>query len=181
MVYPSEPKASAEPDYRIVEYFDTDLLRVRFGIRKSENIRGAEVTQRFDSLEEARKIVLMLRKYKNCIFHLVDAEDTTTPEQVKKANTARHAEDAFIGSSSPSPISAPLLPNPLPVTWQLLRSPLDTEVVEINAADFCVMVDTLRVWLGSTSFCFSTQRKETLDRMIPLLKQVESRCAEKVQ
>ncbi|CAB4147019.1 hypothetical protein UFOVP431_7 [uncultured Caudovirales phage] len=89
----SEPEASVEPDYRIEEYFDTDLLRVRFAIRKSENIRGAEVEQRFDSLEEARKIVLMLRKYKKRIFHPVDTEDTTTPEQIKKVNTARHAED----------------------------------------------------------------------------------------
>ena len=165
--HPSEPEASAEPDYRIEEYFDTDLLRVRFAIRKSENIRGAEVTQRFDSLEEARKIVLMLRKYKKRIFHPVDTEDTTTPEQVKKANTARHVEDVFVGPSSPLPTSAPLPLNSFPVT--------------ISALDFCVMVDTLRVWLGSTSFCFSTQRKETLDRMIPLLKQVESRHAEKTQ
>lgn len=78
--HPSEPEASVEPDYRIEEHFDTDLLRVRFVIHKSENIRGREVAQRFDSLEEAREIVLMLRKYKKRIFHLVDAEDTTTSE-----------------------------------------------------------------------------------------------------
>ena len=69
--HPSEPEASVEPDYRIEEYFDTDLLRVRFAIHKSENIRGAEVEQRFDSFEEARKIVLMLRNTKNASFTLL--------------------------------------------------------------------------------------------------------------
>jgi hypothetical protein len=78
--HPSEPKASVEPDYLIEEYFDTDLLRVMFAIHKSENSRGKGITQRFDSLEEARKIVLMLKKYKKRIFHPVDTESITTPE-----------------------------------------------------------------------------------------------------
>ena len=165
----SEPEASVEPDYRIEEYFDTDLLRVRFAIHKSENIRGGEITQRFDTLEEAKKIVLMLRKYKKRIFHLVEARETFTPEQVKKANTVDHVDGVSVGSSSPLPISAPLLPNSLPVT--------------IDAVDFCVMVDVLRAWLGTMSHTTVNywQRKETLDRMALLLKQVESRHAEKTQ
>jgi hypothetical protein len=66
-----------EPDYKIEELFNIETLKVEFVIYRTaldgswwqfRDIKG------FDTLEEAKEVVRMLRKYKKRVFHYVEEE-----------------------------------------------------------------------------------------------------------
>jgi predicted nucleotidyltransferase component of viral defense system len=65
-----------EPDYKIEELFNTRILKVQFVIyaRTIYDSWSAAVDTRYDTLEEAKEVVSMLRKYKDRVFHYVEEE-----------------------------------------------------------------------------------------------------------
>lgn len=65
-----------EPDYKIEELFNTRILKVQFVIyaRTIYDSWTFAVDNRFDTLEEAKEVVRMLRKYKERVFHYVEEE-----------------------------------------------------------------------------------------------------------
>lgn len=60
------------PDYKIYEHFIVDEMKVEFGILKSNFANDYILVRTFDTLEEAKECVRMLRKYKNLIYHNVE-------------------------------------------------------------------------------------------------------------
>lgn len=60
-----------EPDYKIEEVFDCKSMRVYFVVI-SMILTPSIISPQFDTLEEAKECVRMLRKYKNRIFHYVE-------------------------------------------------------------------------------------------------------------
>jgi hypothetical protein len=64
-----------EPDYKIEELFNTRILKVQFVIyARTYDSWTYAVDNRFDTLEEAKEVVRMLRKYKERVFHYVEEE-----------------------------------------------------------------------------------------------------------
>ena len=60
-----------DPDYKIEELFDPENMRVYFVVI-SMIPTPSIISPQFDTLEEAKECVRMLRKYKNRIFHYVE-------------------------------------------------------------------------------------------------------------
>lgn len=60
-----------DPDYKIEEVFDPENMRVYFVVI-SMIPTPSIISPQFDTLEEAKECVRMLRKYKNRIFHYVE-------------------------------------------------------------------------------------------------------------
>lgn len=59
------------PDYKIEEIFEPETMRVYFCVY----CLGASprlINRQFNTLEEAKECVRMLRKYKNRIYHYVE-------------------------------------------------------------------------------------------------------------
>jgi hypothetical protein len=61
-----------DPDYKIEELYDKKELKVYFVIYGMKPIPSLATERRFDTLEEAKEVVRMLRKYKERIFHYVE-------------------------------------------------------------------------------------------------------------
>jgi len=68
-------KFMTEPDYKIEELFNTRILKVQFVIyARTYDSWSFAVDDRFDTLEEAKEVVRILRKYKKRVFHYVEEE-----------------------------------------------------------------------------------------------------------
>jgi hypothetical protein len=64
-----------EPDYKIEELFNTRILKVQFVIyARTYDSWTFAVDTRYDTLEEAKEVVRILRKYKDRVFHYVEEE-----------------------------------------------------------------------------------------------------------
>jgi hypothetical protein len=61
-----------DPDYKIEELYDKKELKVYFVIYGMIPTPHFATERRFDTLDEAKEIVRMLRKYKERIFHYVE-------------------------------------------------------------------------------------------------------------
>ena len=61
-----------EPDYKIEEIFNTELMRVYFRVYSMRPIKYDVIGPRFDTLEEAKECVRMCRKYENRVWHYVE-------------------------------------------------------------------------------------------------------------
>lgn len=61
-----------EPDYKIEEYLDRDMMKVKFSIIRLGAWPGYATPLRYNTLESAKEAVRSLRKYKNRVFHYVD-------------------------------------------------------------------------------------------------------------
>ena len=67
-----EFESDIEPDYKIEEYLDFYLMKVKFAIIGLGAWSGFVTPVRYNTLEGAKKAVRALRKYKNRVFHYVD-------------------------------------------------------------------------------------------------------------
>ena len=61
-----------EPDYKIEEYLDRDVMKVKFVIIGLGVSPGYATPVIYNTLESAKEAVRALRKYKNRVFHYVD-------------------------------------------------------------------------------------------------------------
>ena len=62
-----------EPDYKIQELFDTDrMCRYYIVWKLSRNLVEYYKVRQFDGLEEAKRCVRELRKYKQPIYHYIE-------------------------------------------------------------------------------------------------------------
>jgi hypothetical protein len=60
------------PDYKIEELYDTEELKVYYSIYGMNPNPYLATSKRFDTLDEAKEVVKMMRKYKERIFHYVE-------------------------------------------------------------------------------------------------------------
>ena len=60
------------PDYKIEELYDTEELKVYYSIYSMNPNPYLATSKRFDTLDEAKEVVKMMRKYKERIFHYVE-------------------------------------------------------------------------------------------------------------
>ena len=60
-----------DPDYKIEEVFEPENMRVYFVVYVL-GVNPYLIHREFDTLEEAKDCVRMLRKYKERIFHYVE-------------------------------------------------------------------------------------------------------------
>lgn len=67
-----EFESDMEPDYKIEEYLDREVMKVKFSIIRLGAWPGFATPVRYNTLEGAKEAVRALRKYKNRVFHYVD-------------------------------------------------------------------------------------------------------------
>lgn len=64
------------PDYKILEYFDVDQMKVLYTLLKLTPIKDYVIVRAFEKLEEAKECVRMMRKYQKPnqkpIYHYVE-------------------------------------------------------------------------------------------------------------
>ena len=67
-----EFESDIEPDYKIEEYLDLYVMKVKFAIIGLGFCSGYATPVRYNTLESAKEAVRALIKYKNQVFHYVD-------------------------------------------------------------------------------------------------------------
>lgn len=66
-----------EPDYKIEECLDRDTVEVYYRVYRMRRQYSPDLATEkiFDTLDEAKKCVRLLRKYKERIFHYLEEEE----------------------------------------------------------------------------------------------------------
>ena len=67
-----EVESDMEPDYKIEEYLDREVMKVKFAIIGQGDRPGFATPVRYNTLEGAKAAVRALRKYENRVFHYVN-------------------------------------------------------------------------------------------------------------